>query len=481
MDSCFYMKGSHRLYVQIKWPRAVGAAGAVAHKEEPLVSSTHSTPRRVRVPGDKNHHVYRRWDGRYEIGFRDSTGKQRWPGPFDTITQARAERDKVLGKKASGERVAPNPRLTFGEAADRWLAEQVTDLRPSTRANYRNSVENHLRHRWGKRRMDTITVDDCAKLVRELRGEGKAEATIATVLRAATRAFKFASRRMGWHGTPPTLGLENGERPKLSQTAPRRIFQGDELAQTLRAAHEPFRTLFALAAVTGARESELLGLVWSDLDVSDSENAYVTFSYQADRQGKRQPLKTEQSRRRVEIPRSLALVLLEHKARAVHCAPADFVFATKSGRAIGQRNVLRELRRAMKAARDGKGRPTFPVLQEGGPVARGSVPTFHSFRHSAASQAIADGDSAEEISWQLGHKNSVVTRTVYIREIQSAERQAKRRDKMEVRYGSMLGSAVEATDGSGGQQTATGQGAEVLPLLQKSADGDGRQRAAGNS
>src|SRR5207248_3179095 len=130
-----------------------------------------------------------------------------------------------------------------------------------------------------------------------------------------------------------------------------------------------------------------------------------------------------------------------------------------SGRAIGQRNVLRELRRAMKAARDGKGRPTFPALLVDGPVARGSVPTFHSFRHSAASQAIADGDSAEEISWQLGHKNSVVTRTVYIREIQCAERQAKRRDKMEVRYGSILGSAVEATDGSGTQQTATGQGA----------------------
>jgi integrase len=35
-------------------------------------------------------------------------------------------------------------------------------------------------------------------------------------------------------------------------------------------------------------------------------------------------------------------------------------------------------------------------------VPRGAVPTFHGFRHSAASCAIAQGDSAEEVSRQLG-------------------------------------------------------------------------------
>ena len=49
-----------------------------------------------------------------------------------------------------GERVTPNPRLSFGEAADRWLAEQVSELRPATQAIYRNSVETHLRPRWGR-------------------------------------------------------------------------------------------------------------------------------------------------------------------------------------------------------------------------------------------------------------------------------------------------------------------------------------------
>lgn len=72
---------------------------------------------------------------------------------------------------------------------------------------------------------------------------------------------------------------------------------------------------------------------------------------------------------------------------------------------------------------------------------------------------------------QLGHKNSVVTRTVYVQEIQSAERTARRRSKMESRYGSMLGSALEAANRSNPRQTATLDGAEVLPLRQKEANG----------
>jgi hypothetical protein len=38
--------------------------------------------------------------------------------------------------------VSANPRLKFGDAANRWLAEQVVQLRRATRASY---LQNHLR------------------------------------------------------------------------------------------------------------------------------------------------------------------------------------------------------------------------------------------------------------------------------------------------------------------------------------------------
>lgn len=435
------------------------------------MSEPKPTARRVRV--ERNIYSRTGADGRtaFEVGYRDSHGKQRWKRVHGGITAARAERDAILGAKGKGEVVKPNPKLRFDDAADKWLTEQVSNLRPATQSGYGSAVNVHLRPRWGRRRLDTFTVDDVARLVRELRAEGKSEWTIASVLKAASRIFKFATRRMAWHGVNPVAALDRSERPKAGAAGRRRIYHGPELEQTLEAAHEPYNALFAFAATTGARLSECLGLVWADLDLSDPDAADVRFSYQVDRKGVRQPLKTDESRRTVELPRSLVNVLREHRLWSPQSAGEGFVFCTRSGRPLGQRNVLRELKRAQRAAVDDAGRPTFPVLHERDergkpvPVPRGSVPNFHAFRHTAASEAIADGDGAEEVAWQLGHKNSNVTRAVYVQEIRDAERVARRRARMEARMGSVL----EAASRSRRQDDHPREGGEIVALEPKTA------------
>jgi hypothetical protein len=219
------------------------------------MSNAKPKPRRVREPGPRNSNIYRRADGKLEVGYRDSIGKQRWRGPFETITSARVARDTILGRKATGQVVHPKPRLRFGDAADSLLGGPVKSLRPSTQASYRNSIEIHLRPRWGKRRMDAITPDHVAQLVSELREAGKAEWTIATIVRAGSRVFTHAQRRCGWHGANPVPMLENGERPKPSETQRRRIFAPDELAYTIAAAHNPYRLWCSCSRPSRVRES----------------------------------------------------------------------------------------------------------------------------------------------------------------------------------------------------------------------------------
>ena len=92
----------------------------------------------------------------------------------------------------------------------------------------------------------------------------------------------------------------------------------------------------------------------------------------------------------------------------------------------------------MKRAVNMNGAPTFPILQQSGVVPRGAVPHFHSFRHTAASEAVAAGDGIEEISWQLGHANSNVTRQIYVQEVKTLERTAATRDRMQARYEAIL-------------------------------------------
>lgn len=404
---------------------------------------TPQVARRQRV--ERN--IYRRPSGVFEVGYRDGAGIQRWRTVKGGIMAARALRDDLLARRGRGERIAPNPRLRFSEAADRWLSGPVADLRSTTQAGYRNAVERHLRPRYATRRLDTIAADDVAALVREMRAAGLSEASVAKVLGVLGRIYKFASRRLGWAGTSPAGLLLTSERPKIAQAPRRPIFNGEALAQTIAAAHEPYRTLLALAALTGARVSELCGLTWADVRLDDLDDAEVEFGWQVDRQGNRVATKTDGSARTVPIPRELAVVLARHKLASGQSLPEAFVFATRTGRALSQRNVSRELRNAQRRAVDEHGRPTFPILHERDergqyvPVPRGAIPSMHSFRHTVASRALLAGESVDEVAFLLGHRDANVTRAVYVREVADARRRTRRRSAMTAEYDTVLQAA----------------------------------------
>jgi integrase len=191
------------------------------------------------------------------------------------------------------------------------------------------------------------------------------------------------------------------------------------------------------------------------------------------------PLKTKAAKRTIDIPRSLALILAEqvdtHADRRGRNGNPMFLFWTSSGRPHSQRNVSRELRRAMKAARSEDGSLAFPILSELDEdekpvkVERGVLPSFHSFRHTAASQVIEDGDNVEEASWLLGHKDSTVTRRVYVDEIKSRERSSKRRAKLEARMGPTLSSLEGSTTVDRSRPLPTSENSKVIPLKPKAA------------
>ena len=166
-------------------------------------------PRRVRI--ERN--IYRRPTGVLEVGFKDASGIQRWRTVDGGIMAARQLRDELLARRGRGETVAPDSRPRLGEAVELWLAGPVLDLRATTQAGYRSAVEQHLCPRYGNRRLDSITPDDLAALVRDMRERGKSEATIAAVLGAVGRIYKFAARRLGFAGMNPITLMLSSERP----------------------------------------------------------------------------------------------------------------------------------------------------------------------------------------------------------------------------------------------------------------------------
>src|SRR5437868_2675285 len=94
----------------------------------------------------------------YEITFRDSAGTQRRQTVPGGMRAAQTALASVQARMGRGERVAPAPRLTFGQAAEAWFEDKAPALADKTRRCYRYALDVHLLPQFGRERMDRIDV-----------------------------------------------------------------------------------------------------------------------------------------------------------------------------------------------------------------------------------------------------------------------------------------------------------------------------------
>ena len=122
--------------------------------------------------------------GVYEVGFKDGGGKQRWRTVAGGITAARALRDELLARRGRGERVVAGRsaalRRCSGQVAGR-AGRWIFGLGRRSATATRSSSIWFLA--FGARRLDAISPDELALLVREMRRLGFSESTIVIVAR----------------------------------------------------------------------------------------------------------------------------------------------------------------------------------------------------------------------------------------------------------------------------------------------------------
>jgi integrase len=406
--------------------------------------------RRVKVkPG-----IYRSISGRLEVQYTDSDGKVRFETQVSpNVGEAVKRRRAILAAKDRGARIAPNPTLTFGAVRERWLADEVS-RKPAE--NTRASLAYHAgKLPWQDTRMDRIGTGEVVRVLRGLEDAGYAASTVGKVRRAADAIFRFARRELGWAQPNPVADLDLA--PAERRREAHRLHQTDALespeviAATLAAAGEPWRTLLTFIAETGLRESEALAVTWCDLHLDD-ELPYAVVDHQLTRATRERParrvrVKTEGSSGIVPLTGVAVAALAEHKLRSTRTDPAAFVFATRRGTPLSQRNLLRALDAAQRRAVDDHGRPVYPeaaylddhgllVLrrrEDGKLVTRADagLPDVHALRHTLASRLIADGASIEDVSDILRHRNSAITAAIYEHEIRHAEALRRRGQLLE--------------------------------------------------
>jgi integrase len=324
--------------------------------------------------------IYLQPNGKYAVRVVID-GRARLRVAAATLEEAREQRERLSDAARRGE-LPVFPRLTFAEAAARWLQlfeakVAAGERRERTLENYRYQLEAHLLPTLGRRHLQSLTADQIADLIAALQAQGLAPRTVSDALTPLGSILRFALRR-GYILDNPLRRLEPGERPR-ALPAHRRTLTRGQLARLLAARPSHYRPLLATAAYSGVRLSELLGLSWSDIDFA-AGLIHVRCQLsraKADSPAERVPPKTAAAVREIPLAPQLALLLARHRQASRFRGAGDYVFSSGRGTPLGHRNVER---RALGRAAERAG-----INREGERRLR-----FHDLRHTFASHLIVD-------------------------------------------------------------------------------------------
>lgn len=372
-------------------------------------------PRRVRVERG----IYRnRSAAEFEIRCTDASGRVRWLSVAGGLRAARLARAEAEARNG-GVGARSRTRLSFSEVGEAWF-ERQTHLRPRTRELYATALHRHLAPRIGAMAIAEVDEDVIAAMIADLDAKGLSGWTIRGILVPLGGVLAYAVRRRLIPDNP-IRRLERRERPRVVRRE-MRILRPDEIDSLLRAATAMYRPLLATAIFTGARQSELLGLTWADIDF---DGGVVHIRRQLERSGGYTQPKTLKALRGIVLMPSLVALLRDHRSGSAFGGATDPVFATASGRPMYYRNVTR---RGLTAAITKAG-----LAREGESRLR-----FHDLRHTFASLLIAQGLNVVFISRQLGHSSPSMTLDVYGGLFDRAEHARRAADGLEAAFSTIL-------------------------------------------
>lgn len=330
-----------------------------------------------------------RWKGgRWRARYRTPDGRSRGK-VFDRKVDAERFLTSIEHSKLTGEYVDPAAgRVTLQAYAERWRTSQVQH-----RASTATQVESHLRRHvyptFGERPIGSIRPSEVQAWVKE-RSEHLAPATLEVVYRYFVSVMRAAvDDRVITRNPCVRIKLPKVERPMV---VPMTV---EQVQQITAAMPDRYRAVVTLAAGTGLRVSECLGLTVDRVD-------FLRRSVRVDRQlimtGGDAPTfgppKTAASVRSVPLPTTVGEALAAHLAK-YPAGDDGLIFTAASGRPVRRTKFWDTWRQAVEKA--------------GMPAGL----RFHELRHFYASLLIRYGESVKVVQERLGHASASETLDTY--------------------------------------------------------------------
>lgn len=315
-----------------------------------------------------------------------------------TQAAVRAKLEEAKTARAKGLPLETSKQTVSAFLTD-WLATSIKPhRRHHTWVGYEVNVRLRLVPKIGHHQLVKLAPGHVQKMLNELRDQGLSPRSVqyahATLRAALHQALKWGlvNRNVATLVDLPRLNRE--------EVQPLTPDQARELVKAVRG--DRLEALYVGAMALGLRRGEALGLRWADLDL---QARTVKVRKQVQRiDGKLQlvDVKTDHSRRIVDLPDPVVAVLQARRIRQLEeqlmAGPlwqdSGLVFTTSIGTPLEAGNVWRSFKTILEDAE-------LPHIR------------FHDLRHTAASLLLAQGAELWEVSKLLGHSGIQITNDVY--------------------------------------------------------------------
>jgi integrase len=331
---------------------------------------------------------------------------------------------------------------TLGDWLEEWLGLcEVRGLRQTTIVGYRRVLDFYLPAPLKETRIGDLRPRELNVLYARLlksgrrRGVGGLSARTVRFLHTLLRKALADACRQGLIGINPADAADPPSR-RASQARVFPTWTPAELRCFLEASKDDhWYAALHLAASTGLRRGELLGLRWGDLDLEAAELQVVQTVVQVSWEPELSSPKTPNSRRRVALDRHTVAVLDKHwhaarlKAADGTLEPTDLVFPNPKGGPAHPDSFSAHFQRLIKKAGARRVR-------------------LHDLRHSHATHALRAGIHPKIVSERPGHASVSTTLDLYAHAVPTMQREAA-----EVVASLVADSAAGGSDPSTSQST----------------------------
>jgi integrase len=320
------------------------AATTIRRKRGPSLS------RRIGQTGNVFQHS-KEWNpaapayGRYWIDIPGAERKRRTVTLGVCTTRSAARRKLREHIEAEGVNTAHSftsttaPATTFRAQAAQWIKSLSTrrrrPVKPATIFGWQHALDKWILPNVGDKLTAEVSNGVLRELVDKMTAASLSPKTIVNYSQVVKLVVASAVNADGEQIHPrkwnhdfiglPIVDPSKQHRPTVTES---------ELREILASTRERYAVLFALLAGTGLRIGEALGLKPTDL----SQDCRVLYVRRSIWNGKEQAPKTPAAVREVDLAEPLSLLLREYVK-----GNSGYLFATKHGRPIQQRNVLRAL------------------------------------------------------------------------------------------------------------------------------------------